>query len=112
MSNTILDDITLPSPPFDSISSIRYSPNNPDQLLVSAWDTTVRFYIAPESTPPELKAKFDHRAAILTCAFNVDGTKAFSGGLDASLREYVAIINIYHLLKSFFLKTRFSFREN
>ena len=27
-----------PSPPFDSISSIRYSPTNPHQLLVSAWD--------------------------------------------------------------------------
>jgi hypothetical protein len=27
-----------PSPPFDSISSIRYSPTYPHQLLVSAWD--------------------------------------------------------------------------
>jgi hypothetical protein len=30
---------TVPSPPFDSISSIRYSPTNPDQLLLSSWDT-------------------------------------------------------------------------
>lgn len=33
---------TPPSPPFDSISSIRYSPTNPDQLLVSSWDTVRR----------------------------------------------------------------------
>ena len=32
-----------PSPPFDSISSIRYSPSNPHQLLVSAWDAVSQF---------------------------------------------------------------------
>ena len=50
---------------------------------------TVRFYEVGETgvKPSELKAKFDHRAAILACAFNADGTKGFSGGLDASLRE-------------------------
>jgi hypothetical protein len=31
----------LPSPPFDSISSVRYSPTNPDHLLVSSWDTVI-----------------------------------------------------------------------
>lgn len=34
-----------PSPPFDSISSIRYSPTNPHQLLVSAWDAVSQFRI-------------------------------------------------------------------
>ena len=34
---------TVPSPPFDSISSIRYSPTNPDQLLLSSWDTVCYF---------------------------------------------------------------------
>jgi hypothetical protein len=29
----------LPSPPFDTISSIQYSPTDPDKLLVSSWDT-------------------------------------------------------------------------
>ena len=29
----------VPPPPFDNISSIRYSPTNPDQLLLSSWDT-------------------------------------------------------------------------
>lgn len=64
--------------------------------LVFPWNTrifnhikTVRFYEVGENAvkPSELKAKFDHRAAILACAFNADGTKGFSGGLDASLRE-------------------------
>jgi len=39
---------TVPSPPFDSISSIRYSPTNPSQLLVSAWDA-VGFAFYPGS---------------------------------------------------------------
>ncbi|GAV99373.1 mitotic checkpoint protein [Lentinula edodes] len=34
----------LPSPPFDSISKVQYSPTNSNQLLVSSWDTTVKLY--------------------------------------------------------------------
>jgi hypothetical protein len=32
------DQIALANPPFDSISSVRFSPANPDHLLVTAWD--------------------------------------------------------------------------
>ncbi|KAF8963712.1 WD40-repeat-containing domain protein [Flammula alnicola] len=80
---------TPPSPPFDSISSIRYSPTNPDQLLVSSWDTTVRFYEIGENgvRKSEARAKFDHRAAVLACSFSPDGSRAYSGGLDTSVRE-------------------------
>jgi cell cycle arrest protein BUB3 len=78
----------LPSPPFDSISSVRYSPTNPDQLLASSWDTTVRFYQVgdKEGKQSEAKAKFDHRAAVLACCFS-DATHGYSGGLDTSVRE-------------------------
>ncbi|KAF8156102.1 WD40-repeat-containing domain protein [Crassisporium funariophilum] len=80
---------TIPSPPFDSISSIRYSPTNPDQLLVSSWDTTVRFYEIGdgEQRRSEAKAKFDHRAAVLACSFSADAVHAYSGGLDTAVRE-------------------------
>ncbi|KAI0314215.1 WD40 repeat-like protein [Amylostereum chailletii] len=73
----------LSSPPFDSISTVRYSPTNPDHLLVSSWDTTVRLY---DTATNEQKCKFDHRAAVLDIAFS-DSTHAYSGGLDASVRE-------------------------
>lgn len=80
--------LTLPSPPFDSISSVRYSPSNPDHLLVSSWDTSVRLYEVGENggKESEAKAKFDHRAPVLACCFS-DATHAFSGGLDTSVRE-------------------------
>jgi len=34
------------------------------------------------------KSKFDHRAAVLDCCFSSDGSHAFSGGLDTSVREF------------------------
>jgi len=80
--------ITLPSPPFDSISQVKYSPSNPDHLLVSSWDTHVRLYEVGErgGKDSEAKAKFDHRAAVLTCCFS-DGAHGYSGGLDTAVRE-------------------------
>ncbi|KAK2462589.1 hypothetical protein APHAL10511_005322 [Amanita phalloides] len=79
---------TLPSPPFDSISQVKYSPSNPDHLLVSSWDTHVRLYEVGENggKDSEAKAKFDHRAAVLTCCFS-DGAHAYSGGLDTAIIE-------------------------
>lgn len=62
---------------------MRFSPTNPDHLLVSAWDTTVRFY---DVATNEQKAKIDHRAAVLACCFG-DATHAYSGGLDNGIRE-------------------------
>lgn len=40
-------------------------------------------------TANEQKAKFDHRAAVLACCFG-NAEHAYSGGLDAAVREYVA----------------------
>ncbi|KAJ4477524.1 WD40 repeat-like protein [Lentinula aciculospora] len=79
----------LPSPAFDSISRVKYSPTNPNQLLVSSWDTTVKLYDvgddASGSKTSEQKCKFDHRAAVLACCFS-DAEHGFSGGLDTTVR--------------------------
>ncbi|TDL25339.1 WD40 repeat-like protein [Rickenella mellea] len=77
------DQFEINSPPFDSISSVRFSPTSSDHLLVSSWDTTVRFY---DVAANEQKSKFDHRAAVLDCCFS-DGSHAYSGSLDHSVRE-------------------------
>nr|GAT53707.1 predicted protein [Mycena chlorophos] len=78
----------LPSPPFDTISRIQYSPTDPNKLLASSWDSTVRFYHAgdPNERPSEQLVKFEHRAALLTCCFS-DASHGFSGGLDATIRH-------------------------
>ncbi|THH09252.1 hypothetical protein EW145_g2146 [Phellinidium pouzarii] len=75
----------LASAPFDGISSVRFSPTDPSHLLVSSWDTTVRFY---DVNANEQRCKFDHRAAVLDCCFSQDGKHGFSGGLDTSVREF------------------------
>ncbi|KAH9937962.1 WD40 repeat-like protein [Amylocystis lapponica] len=76
------EQIELANPPFDSVSAVRFSPTNPSHLLVSSWDTTVKFYDIAKN---EQKSKYDHRAAVLTCCF-ADGAHAYSGGLDTSVR--------------------------
>ncbi|KAJ3859269.1 WD40 repeat-like protein [Lentinula novae-zelandiae] len=85
----IESQFALPSPPFDSISKVQYSPTNPNQLLVSSWDTTVKLYDvgddASGSKTSEQKCKFDHRAAVLACCF-LDAEHGFSGGLDNTVR--------------------------
>lgn len=75
----------LQSPPFDGISTVKFSPNNPSHLLVSSWDTTVRFY---DTKANEQRCKFDHRAAVLDCCFSPDGRRGYSGGLDTLVREF------------------------
>ncbi|KAI0045634.1 WD40 repeat-like protein [Auriscalpium vulgare] len=77
------DQFELKSPPFDSISALRFSPTQPNHLLVSSWDTTVRHY---DIATNEQKAKFDHRAAVLAIAYP-DASRAYSGGLDTSVKE-------------------------
>ena len=34
-----------------------------------------------------MKAKFDHRAAVLASAFSTDAPQSYSGGVDTSVRE-------------------------
>ncbi|KAH8103147.1 WD40 repeat-like protein [Cristinia sonorae] len=88
------EQIELSSPPFDSVSTVRFSPTNPSHLLVSSWDTTVRLY---DVNANEQKSKFDHRAAVLTCCFS-DADHAYSGGLDTSVRELdLATEKVNHL---------------
>ncbi|PCH35043.1 WD40 repeat-like protein [Wolfiporia cocos MD-104 SS10] len=80
---TSRDQVELASPPLDSVSAVRFSPKNNTHLLVSSWDTYVRFY---DIAANEQKSQYDHRAAVLACCFS-DATHAYSGGLDTSVQE-------------------------
>ncbi|KAI0287356.1 WD40 repeat-like protein [Russula brevipes] len=69
--------------PFDTISALQFSPASSNHLLAAAWDSTVRLY---DIVANEERTKFDHRAAVLSTTFS-DASHAYSGGLDASLRQ-------------------------
>ncbi|TFL04660.1 WD40-repeat-containing domain protein [Pterulicium gracile] len=78
---------TLASPPYDTISSLHFSPTTPNHLLVSSWDATVRLYDTATTEQTQVqKSKFDHRAAVLDCCFSADGKLAYSAGLDNTVR--------------------------
>jgi len=55
-------------------------------------EQTVRFY---DVAANEQKAKFDHRAAVLTTCFS-DSNHAYSGCLDASVRECVLTSDLFY----------------
>ena len=69
----------LPSYQFISLFPVVQSSLSPSTIVIQ----TVRLY---DIAANEEKTKFDHRAAVLSTTFS-DASHAYSGGLDASLRE-------------------------
>jgi cell cycle arrest protein BUB3 len=69
----------FPSYYFVSFFPVVQSSLSPSTIIIQ----TVRLY---DIAANEEKTKFDHRAAVLSTAFS-DASHAYSGGLDASLRE-------------------------
>ncbi|NWT87803.1 BUB3 protein, partial [Lanius ludovicianus] len=78
------NEFKLNQTPDDGISSVKFSPNTSQFLLVSSWDTTVRLYDVPANT---MRLKYQHSGAVLDCAF-YDPTHAWSGGLDQQLKMH------------------------
>lgn len=62
------NEFKLNQPPEDGISSVKFSPNTSQFLLVSSWDTSVRLYDVPANS---MRLKYQHTGAVLDCAFYV-----------------------------------------
>ncbi|CAH6793234.1 Bub3 [Phodopus roborovskii] len=60
------NEFKLNQPPEDGISSVKFSPNTSQFLLVSSWDTSVRLYDVPANS---MRLKYQHTGAVLDCAF-------------------------------------------
>ncbi|GAM23680.1 hypothetical protein SAMD00019534_068550 [Acytostelium subglobosum LB1] len=78
-------DTELPSPPSDSISCLKFSPQQ-NYLIAGSWDNKVRCweitassYSAPQGVP---KAMADYEAPILCTDWMPDCTKVMIGGCD------------------------------
>uniref|UniRef100_A0A2K5MT79 BUB3 mitotic checkpoint protein n=1 Tax=Cercocebus atys TaxID=9531 RepID=A0A2K5MT79_CERAT len=74
----------LNQPPEDGISSVKFSPNTSQFLLVSSWDTSVRLYGVPANS---VRLKYQRTGAVLDCAF-YHPMHAWSGGLDHQLKMH------------------------
>ena len=62
-------DVTLTSPPEDSISDLAFSSVH-DHLAVASWDKKVRVYEINEQGMSEGKAIFEHQAPVLSCCWS------------------------------------------
>ncbi|OXA63954.1 mitotic checkpoint protein BUB3 [Folsomia candida] len=82
----IRSEYKLKNPPEDGISTVRFSPTNPQLLGVSSWDTNVRLYDSQTST---VKHKFSHNAKpVLDFVFKKEGGTIYTAGLDGQILGY------------------------
>jgi len=80
-------DHKVNAPPGDGISSIALSSTN--LLLAGSWDNSIRCWQIQRQgnqlvTQPAAQAA--HDGPVLSCCFSADGTQAFSGGADNTVR--------------------------
>ncbi len=71
-ANTVGDiskDVTLASPPEDSISDLGFSPQS-EHLAVASWDKKVRIYEINGQGQSEGKALFEHEGPVLSCCWS------------------------------------------
>ncbi|CAZ85703.1 unnamed protein product [Tuber melanosporum] len=78
-------DITLSSPPEDSISDLEFSTKS-DLLAVASWDKRVRIYDVSQTGANSGKAIYAHEGPVLSVAWSIDGDKLVSGGTDNAAR--------------------------
>lgn len=75
--------------PDDAISSLDFHSSNPNLLLSSSWDKTVKLYDLSSESPSEPLSIYPHPSPILDISFGSgknDG-KAYTGSLDRGIRE-------------------------
>ncbi|ODQ78191.1 hypothetical protein BABINDRAFT_65513 [Babjeviella inositovora NRRL Y-12698] len=83
----LVNDITVASPPEDSVSDLAWSPQA-ELLAVTSWDKKVRIYEVNASGQSQGRAVYDHEAPALSCRWSPDGTKVLSGGADKAVRLF------------------------
>ena len=78
-------EFELNQPPTDGITNVVFSPAaNSPQLLCSSWDNSVRLFNVAQNS---LQIMYTHQYSVLDCCF-AEPTKAFSGGLDRTLKNF------------------------
>ncbi|GAB7348282.1 hypothetical protein MBLNU459_g6263t1 [Dothideomycetes sp. NU459] len=81
----ISKDVVVSSPPDDSVSDLRFSPQA-ELLAVASWDKKVRIYEINNEGQSVGKSYFDHEGPVLSCCWSADGNKVFGAGADKAAR--------------------------
>lgn len=73
----------MAQPPNDAISSLVFSTDTPNRLLVSSWDKNVYLYeLVDGADEAKLVNTYEHRAPVLDVCFGANRDEAFTAGLD------------------------------
>ncbi|KAG0140609.1 hypothetical protein CROQUDRAFT_664948 [Cronartium quercuum f. sp. fusiforme G11] len=75
--------------PEDAVSALKFHSSQPDLLLSSSWDKTVKLYNLASENPSEPVSVYPHPSPILDVSFGAGKNegKAFTGSLDRGIRE-------------------------
>ncbi|KAF7845768.1 hypothetical protein BT93_L0718 [Corymbia citriodora subsp. variegata] len=83
--------------PSDAITALSFHPSDPDRLLASSWDASIRLYNA--SSPSDVKTYTPSRAPVFDVTWGAnDSSKVYSGGLDRSVIETDVETSTYRVI--------------
>jgi len=75
----------ISEPPTDGVSSVVFA-HHKNHLLASSWDRKVYLYDVNNNVSQTLTS-YEHKAAVLDCAFSDDDSAAYSGSIDGELLQ-------------------------
>ncbi|ESO09225.1 hypothetical protein HELRODRAFT_109550 [Helobdella robusta] len=83
-------DIEIPSPPDDSISSLKFSPATLSSTFLAAgsWDNNVRCWEVQQNGTSVPKAMQAHAGPVLDVCWSDDGSKIFTASTDKSAKMW------------------------
>jgi cell cycle arrest protein BUB3 len=81
--------LTLSPSPTDIPSSLVFHPQTPTSLLVSSWDSTLRYYTISTNPSAQLISQYNHPAPILDCKFSADGKNAITASVNGNVNWYL-----------------------
>jgi WD40 repeat protein len=81
--------LNLQPSPTDIPSALVFHPQRPSSLLVSAWDSSLRYYSISTDPAAQLISQYDHPAPILDCKFSQDGKYAVTGSVNGNVNWYL-----------------------
>lgn len=92
MRLTGIDQFSVPSPPTDAISALKFSPEpNSTRFVVSSWDKNVYLYDLRDENgnvgEAKLLQQFEHRAPVLDVCFGANENEIYTAGLDWDVRK-------------------------
>ncbi|POW10469.1 hypothetical protein PSTT_06099, partial [Puccinia striiformis] len=77
------------SHPEDAITAVKFDPANPNLLLVSSWDKTVKLYNLSNPSPTEPISVYPHPSPVLDVCFGTgkNAGRGYTASLDRGVRE-------------------------